>query len=282
MSNRNRIVAIVLTALVGTACGAGQELAGPSSTAPANTTSTTSSTVAPKATTSTTSTTAESSTTTAPAPAAEARSLSEIEGGTASGVGWLAEPGLYEATVGQYTIRIEMPEAFTYIPTPDRALVLAPAGIPDNGWQVNLIAFTPFVGVIPADQIGIHQPHDPIVPDAAQPIPQDLSTWLGSINQMTVEAAGTTEGDSFIAHSWNVIVDPESGPTFPCDYGQCLGVLAQEDSGVWVMGDEFGFRLWQFDGAGDGLLGFGQAPLEHLDAADGFYEMVMGGLSLGG
>ena len=279
MSDINRIVAMVLIALVGTACGAGQELAGPSSTATVN--STTSSTVAPTTTTSTTSTTAAPSTTTT-APVAEARSLSEVEGGTPSGVGWLAEPGLYEATVGQYTIRIDMPEAFTYIPTPGRALVLAPAGIPDNGWQVNLIALTPFVGVIPADQIGIHQPHDPIVPEIAEPIPQDLSTWLESIAQMTVEAAGATDGDGFTASSWNIIVDPESGPTFPCDYGQCLGVLAQEDSGVWVMGDEFGFRLWQFDGVGAGLIGFGQAPLEDLDGADGFYEMVMGGLSFGG
>lgn len=281
MSQLNRIVAILLTALGGAACVAGQDLAGPSSSAPATTTSTTSSTVDATTTTST-ATTAVPSTTTMPEPPADARPLGEVEGGTASGVGWLAEPGLYEAIVGQYTIRIDMPEAFTYIPTQHHSLVLAPADIPDNGWQVNLIAFAPFVGVIPADQIGIHQPHDPIVPEVAEPIPQDLSSWLETIEQMTVEAAGTIEGDSFTAPSWNVTVDPDSQPSFACDYGQCLGVLAQEDSGVWVMGDEFGFRLWQFSGAGAGLIGFGQAPLEQLDMAHGFYEMVMGGLSFGG
>lgn len=276
MRIRSHLLGPVLTALVIAACGgADSEPEESTSTFATIAIASTSTTEATNTTTPSTTSSTEAATTTT---AMEARSLTDLEGGTANGVGWLAEPGVYEFELEGRTVRIDLAKPFTFVPT-GPILTLAPADIPDTGFQINLFSLTGWAGVIPAEQTGIHPPHDPTVPEFTQPIPDSLADWIDTVPQMVSQPGPNYAGEGYSAMSWDISIDPTAGETFACDYGDCVGVLAHEDAGVFVMGDDFGFRLWQFEGAGD-LLGFGQAPLDGLEQAEAFYQMVLDGLSI--
>lgn len=264
---RTRWSAVVMgLVLLATACGNDPAADGVSSTTPPETTTTTEET--------TSSTNPPTTTTTEPP---EPTRLRDVEGETRSGIGWLAEPGLYVAYVDGRTITLDLPEAFTYIPR-RTDLILAPADIPP-GIQIISFALTSLEGVIQAAHVGA-PPDDSTVSEVTESAPDLLSDWLDAVSQMNTSSLAAAEGADWVAQAWDMTVDPSAGETFPCPYGNCLATLVPKGAGVYIAGDEFGFRLWQFDGAAEGLYGFAQSPLDELDAAEAFYDMVLSGLKI--
>lgn len=265
MRERSSRAVCLVVAMVFSACGGGPEVAAESST-----------TVETVTTTSLVTTTSVAETTTTTAPV-EPTPLRDVEGGTRSGIGWLAEPGLYVAYVDGRTVTLDMPEAFTYVPR-RTDLILAPADI-SPGIRIISFALTPIEGVVRADQVGT-QHEDSEVNQVTEPAPEALSDWLDNLSQVTTSSPITAEGAGWVADAWDVTVDDEAGETYSCAYGRCIGTLVPKNAAVYVAGHEFGFRIWQFGDAAEGLYGFGQSPLDSLDTANAFYDMVLSALSI--
>lgn len=256
---------MLVVALTAAACGTDTTQDDVSSTTPPDTTTTT-----------TEETTTSTVPTTTPAEP-EPMPLRDVEGETRNGIGWLADPGLYVAYVDGRTITLDLPEAVTYVPR-QSDLILAPADIPP-GIRIISFALTPIEGVIQASHVGV-QPDESRVSEVTEPAPEVLSDWLDAVSQLNTSSLSAAEGAGWVAQAWDVTVRPAAGETFSCTYGNCVATLVPKGAGAYIAGDAFGFRLWQFDGAAEGLYGFGQAPLEDLEAAEAFYQMVLSGLTV--
>ncbi len=263
---RNRLTVVMVgLVLLATGCGTDSARDHTASTTPPETTTTT--------TEATTTSPAPTTTTTKPEPTP----LRDVEGETRNGIGWLAEPGIYVAYVDGRTITLDLPEAFTYIPR-QTDLIVAPAEI-SPGIQIISFALTSIDGVIQPDQVGV-APEDSTVSEVTESAPETLSDWLDAVSQMNTSSLAAVEGADWVAQGWDVTVDPDAGETFPCPYGDCVATLVPDGAAVYIAGDAFGFRLWQFDGVAEGLYGFAQAPLDDLETAEAFYAMVLSGLTI--
>ena len=223
-----------------------------------------------------TTTTSEVTTTTTEQPS-EPTALRDVEGGTQSGLGWLAEAGVYEAFVDGRTLTLDMPEPFTYIPRRNE-LLIAPAEV-GPGIRIPVIAFAGLDGVVAPDQVGV-QHDESTIGDATEPAPDDIATWLEAVSQLETTGLGPIDGEGWDAAVWDLTVNPEAGDTFSCPWGRCIESLVTTENSVYTIGDEFAFRLWQFGGAGQGLYALAQAPPDEADAALDFFDRVLDGLTI--
>lgn len=113
--------------------------------------------------------------------------------------------------------------------------------------DVASVSFAPIVGVMPAAQAGIHQSHDPAIPVSTGPIPDDLVSWLATIDQVRVLDQGASTVLDEAARWVEFEVDPSAGPTFECPSGAaCIGLLVNPE-GVMTFVPEQRIRLHRFD-----------------------------------
>lgn len=104
------------------------------------------------------------------------------------------------------------------------------------------------VGIVPPSEVGIHQEHDPIVPDVTIAIPEDLDTWLEAVPQLTVVDRGTSTVAGAPATWYRLAVDPAAGQTFHCPFGDnCAGFVVHPRFGVTVLAPEIDVTVWQLD-----------------------------------
>ena len=261
------ITAVGALALVTAACG------GVTPSEPAVESDTTS-TVAP---TTSTSTSAQTSTTAAPTSTTTEPTLSleSVVGGTASGAGWLVEPGTYETAFEDQPVLIDVTEPVTYFESEGRldfGQQVVDGNVPD--W----VSLTKFAGVIPVDQASQHAHHDPVVPVYTAELPEDLGAYLETVPALIVEDAGAIHGDGFTARAWNVTVDSSQGDTFSCFVGDCVGILVHEFGGVFVFGDDSSHRVWQLDEDGAGVYGYLLSRPETFEEAVALAEMLLSNL----
>ena len=234
---------LIATTVVIAACGADSVSVDPSTT--------TSSTQAPTTMADTTTTTTTSTTTTTMATTTTTRStevldLESVVGGTLSGAGWLVDPGFYRTTLGEHELTLDIAEPVTYIDFLESMFFLGPRGTMMTGGKLGIVST---VGVIPASRVGEHPPHDPIVPTYAEPVPDELETWIQDVEQFVL-----SEIDTSMGRAWKITIDPSAG-SFQCHDGNCVATLVTE-SGVLVMGDEgWTYGLWELEGSA-GLYGY--------------------------
>ena len=77
-------------------------------------------------------------------------------------------------------------------------------------------------------------------------------------------------------------VDTSNGGGFQCPRGrgECVSALVNPDEGVYIFWEGSSFRVWQFDGAADGLYGFMQSRVSEVEDTIGLAEMIIGGMSV--
>lgn len=233
----------------------------------------------------TTTTTGPTTTTEPPPPSTAtttvpAQPLEDVVGATAANAGgWRVEPGTYAATFDGWSVTLEVTQPVTYLEGEGR-LDFGPEQMAESGVPEWLRLGT-FVGVIPPEQAGVHAPHDPVVPDYTAGLPDDLGSYLATVPQLLTEEADQVEGDGFTARAWNVSVDPAQGDTFSCFLGSCVSILVSDFGGVYVFGSEAAARVWQFDGAGDGVYGYLQSRPDTFEDTVAIAEMLFENLSFG-
>lgn len=104
------------------------------------------------------------------------------------------------------------------------------------------------VGIVPPREAGVHQEHDPIVPDVTVDIPAELSTWLDAVPQITVVDTGTSTVAGAPAAWYRLGVDPAAGPTFHCPFGDhCASFVVHPNWGVTVLAPAIDVTVWQLD-----------------------------------
>lgn len=149
-----------------------------------------------------------------------------------------------------------------------------------NGENV-LVGFISTVGIVPPREAGIHQEHDPIVPDVTVDIPADLSTWLDAVPQVAVVDSGTSEVAGAPAAWWRLTVDPAAGDTFHCPFGDhCAGFVVNDTFGVTVLAPEIDVTVWLLD-AMPGVMPWLQVEDEaHYEPALAAITELLDGLSV--
>ena len=163
-------IAAVAVALLVAACGgaaaepAATTSAAPATAAPSTTTTTVTSTTAAPTTaapTTTAPTTTEAPTTTTTQPIGELPLVESVVGGTASGDGWLVEPGTYTSEEMTLPTRLDLAEQVAFIDGGD--LTFGRPGVTFS--QLDMVFFFTPVGITPAAVAGIHPDHDPLIPE---------------------------------------------------------------------------------------------------------------------
>ncbi len=207
-----------------------------------------------------------------------ARSIEDVVGETsADSGGWLVVPGRYEAEFDGFQVEFEVTRPIRYLEGEGRLdFAVEPKSESDLPEWLRLGTF---VGVIPPEMAEVHAPHEPAVPSYTADLPNDLGTYLETVPQLVVEEAGQIEGQDFIARAWDVSVDPAQGDTFPCFLGSCVSVLVSEFGGVYVFGSSAKARVWQLDGAGEGVYGYLQSAPEAFDDTVAMAAMILEDLS---
>jgi hypothetical protein len=56
--------------------------------------------------------------------------------------------------------------------------------------------------------------------------------------------------------------------------------LANDNEGVYVFFEGSSFRVWQFDGAADGVYGFMQSRVSEFEETIGFADMILNGMTV--
>jgi len=233
--------------------------------------STTSSTQATTTTVDTTTTTTPTTTTTMATTTTRSTEVVDLEtvvGGTLSGAGWLVEPGFFRTTLGEHELIFDVTEQLTYIDFTESMLFFGAPGAMMTSGKIGIVSTE---GVIPADRVGEHAPHDPIVPTYTEPVPNELGTWIEDVEQFV-----WSEIDTSIGRAWEITIDPSAG-SFQCHDGNCVSTLVTE-SGVLVMGDDgWTYGLWELEGSAGGLYGYLEARGE-LDPVVELAEAIFGDL----
>lgn len=240
---------IIVVSMLVAACGSttGDDVAAESTstTAPAVATTTT---AAPETTTTAAPTTTTSTSTTT-VPPCEASELASALG-EQNAAGRQLPPGCYFTEVFSARISFTTTMPMDVIAFP-HSLAFGPQGVEIE--QLDVVLFAEFLGALPPDEIGTHPPHDPPVPPDLPPMPDDLGEWFENAAQIVILDAGTEEVSGGLASWWDVTVDPSLGDTFSCPYGNCIAAPFTP-GGNFVIGDgETNFRIYQLEGAGDGL-----------------------------
>lgn len=278
-----RLVVLVVFVLLTAACGDGDTettTAAPTTAVPATTaappsTTQPTTTDVPTTTTTTTTTTAAPATTaptTTLQPIAELPLVEDAVGGTPSGDGWLVDPGVYTSDHVGVPIRLEITDQVALVG--DRSLSIGRPYVRFSKPDM-MFFFTP-VGIMPADVVGIHPPHDSLIPVNMQEMPDDLQAWFDSIPQIVI--LDSEEGEGW--RSWDVMVDASAGQTFDdCGRGNCVATFVSSAFGPILLWDTADFRIWEFNGAGDGLIGFMQSDPSTVDTTTALAEMLLDGLS---
>ena len=149
-----------------------------------------------------------------------------------------------------------------------------------EGREAGNLTFMAPLGVMPPEQAGIHQPHEPAVPDTAVPVPADLGAWLESIEQVEIRESGsftTAAGNA----TWYDFIVPDDAQTFDCGFHpSCIGLIAGP-GGVWVYRTGVDYRLYQFDGL-PGLVAIAQAPPEQSETVVAGADEILAGLGTRG
>ncbi len=279
----DRLVLVIAVVLIVAACGgaAADEPAttatAPAATAPPATTAAPTTTAAATTTTTTTAapstTTTTTTTTTTLPPVADLPLVEDAVGDKPSGDGWLVEPGIYTSDHVGVPIRLEIAEQVALVG--DRSLTFGRPYV--RTAQPNMMfLFTP-AGIMPADVVGTHPDHDPLIPVNTQEMPEDLEAWFDSVPQIVILASDAGEG----WRSWDVTVDASAGDTYNCGWGNCVATFVSSAFGPIALWDTFDFRIWEFTGAGEGLIGFMQSDPLAADTTAALAEMLVGGLSFG-
>ncbi len=121
------------------------------------------------------------------------------------------------------------------------------------------------LGVIPPEEAGTHQPHEPAVPDVAVALPDDLGAYLGSIEQVEIVTSGSIEAAGSTA-TWYDVTVADGSETFDCNRPeQCVGLLAQPN-GVSVFQIGATYRIYELE-ALPGLVAWAGLPGD-VDASD--------------
>lgn len=164
-------------------------------------------------------------------------------------------PGRYVDAALTAAGQLDVVEPIDVMHHDDRVVVLRHPAWDEDAGVISLLAP---VGVMPPDQAGIHQPHEPAVPDAAVEVPADLSAWLESIEQVEITATGMLEIAAGNA-SWSDFVIRDDAATFDCGFHPtCVGLVASP-GGVWAFRSGVDYRLYEVDSL-PGLLVIAQAP----------------------
>ena len=251
--------------------------------------SSSSTTVLPASMSSTTTTVVDATTTTEPPPTTTTEPRcqpSPVEGTTDDDVGdgRVLPPGCYSTQRWGREVVFEITD-------PGAVLFEFPYtfGFTRQGTDLDpldIVLVAEFTGVIPAEQVGSHPPHDEPIGDHMVDVPSDLATWIDSAPQLVVTDSGAyaVEGDR--ATWWDVEVDASAGDTFSCPYGACVATLVpsppDEQGTNFVMGDEARFRIVQLSGAGEGLFLWIQAAPERFDGTVALADLIIGTLRVDG
>ena len=272
--NIKTMAAVGALAIAVAACGGETGGEDPVETSPTSTSQPSATTTSTEPTTATTTTAPPSTTTTTVA----VRSLEDVVGVTAADpVGWLVQPGRYDAEFNGFRVEFEVSQPIRYLDGEGR---LDFAAEPKGGSDLpEWVRLGTFVGVIPAEMAGVHAPHEPVVPPHTADLPEDLGEYLETVPQLVVEEVGQIEGQGFKARAWNVSVDPAQGNTFSCFLGSCVSALVSEFGGVYVFGSAAAARVWQLDGPGEGVYGYLQSPPEDFENTVAIAEMILESLS---
>lgn len=194
--------------------------------------------------------TTESSTTTAPpstVSTTEAPAQEPTELATVLDVGGGARELAADLYVDQALTSIgqlDLVESIDVLFYEDSILITRDASLDDEVLG-EVIFMAPF-GVMPPEQAGIHQPHEPPVPDTAVPVPDDLGAWLESIEQVEITSTGSVDVAAGSA-TWYDFIVSDGAQTFDCGFHPtCIGLVAMP-GGVWVYLTGEQYRLYQVD-----------------------------------
>ena len=138
------------------------------------------------------------------------------------------------------------------------------------------VLVTAAVGVMPPEQAGIHQPHEPAIPETVVAVPDDLGSWLTSIEQIELLDSTPIElaGGPATVHEFSVREDSQ---TFDCNRpNPCVGLISSTN-GVHVFQVGLTFRLYEFDDL-PGLVAWGVAQGEIDDATATEFDDIVGNL----
>ncbi len=271
MIRSSLFVGLVVMALVAGACGSsasetvtGAEVAtsapttdSPATTVETTTTEATTTTAAPTTTAPTTTSSPTTTTTLVPATPLEGAA-----GGTSNLNGWVVDPGRYSTDRIGIPVELTFDEAVTWFDG-DGLIEVGRSNV--SGDQNDVVVIVAPVGIIPATEIGVHPPHDPIVPVNTEPFPEDLGDWFADTSQLIVADSGQIDAASGSAKWWDVDLDVSAGDTFRCYLGNCVANLVHPKWGAFVFGDEKRFRLYQMSGAVADVIVFVQAGSEAFD-----------------
>lgn len=110
-----------------------------------------------------------------------------------------------------------------------------------------LLALLKIVGILPPREAGVHQEHDPIMPDSTVDLPDDLMTWFDAVPQITVLETGTATVGGDAATWYRLTVDPAAGQTFECPFGDhCAGFVVMPE-GVTALEPSIDVTVWHLE-----------------------------------
>lgn len=121
-------------------------------------------------------------------------------------------------------------------------------GVEELAGKPHFVGLLKTVGIVPPREVGIHQEHDPIIPEVTVDIPADLGTWLDAVPQVVVVDTGTSAVAGAPATWYRLTVDPAAGQTFHCPFGDhCAGFIVHPNFGVTVLSPEIDVTVWQLE-----------------------------------
>ncbi|NNC78528.1 MAG: hypothetical protein HKN94_00080 [Acidimicrobiales bacterium] len=102
------------------------------------------------------------------------------------------------------------------------------------------------VGIVPPREVGVHQEHEPLIPDVTIDIPADLGTWLDAVPQIVVTESGAETVAGGDARWYRLAVDPAAGQTFHCPFSDhCTGFVVSPKFGTTVVDPTIDVTVWQ-------------------------------------
>lgn len=125
----------------------------------------------------------------------------------------------------------------------------------------------------------------PAQPEDFLPIPIDFPAWVDAVENVSVVDEGVIEAPGSTVRWWDVVVDPEAGPTFRCgaDTADCVGsfVTPPEAVAVAVLQVQDLQRIYLVDEMPD-VVGFAKARESgYFDRSVEIAEMLLADLRAG-
>ena len=193
--------------------------------------------------------------------------------GVRSGAGSLVGPGSYRSASSEVPIEYSLGAEASAVIAPV-FVAFGPPGF--DPFSYPTLTVSTLSGVPTAESINEFNdsPNPPVAPIASG---DDLTAFLSDTPGIALLDSGTT--DTFAWWDFTTIAD---GTGFACPWGTaCRNVVAAENHGYFVIGEEWTVRLWRFESEPESVYVWLQAPSEAFDDGLEWGTGIVDGMTVG-